>query len=72
MEGIFASGGQSAPMSDPAIGVPQIDPRHRTSWQDSRHPRGRPDEKDKDGFGNGSRDRPPPESGTGEVVDKVV
>ena len=52
-------------------GIPQIKPRQRTAWQDSRPAPGRPTEKDEDG-GNGSHDRPPPEPGTGEVVDTVV
>jgi hypothetical protein len=56
-------------MSNAGIGIPQIEPRRRVAWQDAHSP---PDRgKDKDG-GAGRQDRPPPEPGTGEIVDKVV
>jgi hypothetical protein len=70
MEGIFAPGGQAAGMSNSGIGIPQIEPRQRVTWQDAHRPPDRGG--DKDGTGAGKHDRPPPEPGTGELVDKVV
>jgi hypothetical protein len=70
MEAIFAPAGQTVAMSNSGIGVPQIEPRHRVSWRGARHPPNR--DNDKDRAEAGKDDRPQPEAGTGEIVDKVV
>jgi hypothetical protein len=57
-------------MSNVGIGIPQIDPRHRTAWQDAHSPPDR--DKDEDGASPNKRKRPPPGPGTGEIVDKVA
>ena len=61
-------------MSSSGIGVPQIDPRDRTVWQDSHPAPDRQDRKDRDDdeAGQARSDRAPPKPGTGEIVDKVV
>jgi hypothetical protein len=57
-------------MSNSGIGIPQVEPRHRVGWQDARHSPDR--NKDKDEAATGKRSRPPPQPGTGEVVDQMV
>lgn len=58
-------------MSNSGIGIPQIEPRHRAGWQDAHRKPNPNKDKDKDGAA-GKHDRPPPEPGTGEIVDKAV
>ena len=53
--------------------VQQIKPRARTTWQESHPAPERPDDKDADDAARGGRrERPPPEPGKGELVDRVV